>query len=221
MILIVPPLVPVPPGASIAVRRAMHDAYVAELRRLNPRAFAIRDAAKRIGESFDRVLESLRRGLALLAGITTTICTSWKVEMFKAIHNFSNPGGDTFKVALFKAGGLLVGTYDKNTTNYTDMTGNGDEVPNGNGYATGGVAVANTEPTSNAPGGGVGFTTPSANAQWLAATFTTRGCMYYNNSKATRAVFVYDFGVDEQVVAGTLTIQMPVNDANQALLRLN
>lgn len=166
---------------------------------------------------FDSVLAALRRGLAILAGITTSLCTSWKKELLQAVHNFSAAGGDSFKIALFRAGANIVGTYGAATTNYADMTGNGDEVANGNGYATGGVVVANTDP---ATGGAVGFTTPSQNAQWLASTFTTRGCMYYNHTKGDKAVFVYDFGADEQVVAGTLTLQMPANDQNNALLRI-
>ena len=97
------------------------------------------------------------------------------------------------------------------------MTGNGDEIPNGAGYTTGGVALANTTPISS---GTTGFTTPSAAAQWTAATFTTRAAMYYNSSKANRCVFVYDFGADEPVVSGTLTLNMPANDNTHALLRI-
>ena len=29
------------------------------------------------------------------------LCTSFKVELLKAVHNFSASGGDTFKIALY------------------------------------------------------------------------------------------------------------------------
>lgn len=171
---------------------------------LNPWSDDIVEAALRLA----------RRGLAILAGITTSLSTSWKVEILRAIHDFTNPG-DAFKLALFKA--IPVGTYGAATTNYSDMTGNADEVPNGAGYTTGGVALVNTTPIS---GGVVGFTTPAASAQWLASTFDTRGCMYYNVTKAGRSVFVYDFGGVLSVVAGTLTITMPANAQATALVRI-
>ncbi len=156
------------------------------------------------------------RDLMILAGITTALCTSWKVEILKAIHDFSNPG-DTFKMGLFKANASIVGTYGVGTTNYSDVTGNADELANGNGYTTGGVVLTNTTPTSS---GTTAYTTPAASAQWTGATFTTRGCFDYNSSKANRMVFVYDFGADEPVVAGTLTVSMPANDNTHALLRV-
>ena len=172
--------------------------------------------APNIADIFDAALAELWRRLLILAGITTALVTSFKVELLTATHNFTN-GQDAFKMGLFKANAAIVGTYGVNTTNYSDVTGNGDEIPNGAGYTTGGVALANTTPISS---GTTAFTTPSANAQWTAATFTTRGCFAYNSSKANKMWFVYDFGADEPVVAGTLTVTMPVNDNTHALTRI-
>lgn len=163
----------------------------------------------------EAALRAARRGLAILAGITTALCTSFKVELLKGTHNFNAAGGDAFKMALFK--GVPTGTYDATSTNYSNMTGNSDEVANGNGYTTGGVALTNTTPIS---GGVVAFTTPAASAQWTGATFDTRGCMMYNSTDANAAVFVYDFGGILSVVAGTLTITMPANAQATALIRL-
>lgn len=163
--------------------------------------------------------EALARGwreLLIWAGITTALVTSWKVEVLKAIHDFTL-GADAFKMGLFKAGASITGTYGSTTTNYSDVTGNSDELANGSGYTTGGVTLTNTTPISS---GTVAYTTPSANAQWTGATFTTRGCFVYNSSKANRMWFVYDFGADEPVVAGTLTVAMPVNDSTHALTHI-
>lgn len=156
------------------------------------------------------------RELLILVGITTAMVTSFKVQLFTATHDFTN-GADVFKMALFKAQAALTGTYGASTANYSDMTGNADEIPNGAGYTTGGVALTNTTPTSS---GTTAFTTPSANAVWNTATFTTRGCMMYNSSKTNKCVFVYDFGADEPVVSGTLTLTMPANTNVAALLRV-
>jgi hypothetical protein len=166
---------------------------------------------------FDEALREARRRLGILAGITTALLTSWKVEILKALHDFTN-GADVFKLALFKAQALLTGTYDAATTGYAIMTGNNDELANGNGYATGGVALVNTTPQST---GTIAYTTPAGPAQWSGATFTTRGAMGYNSTKANRGWFVYDFGADEPVVAGTLTISMPTNSNTLALTRIS
>lgn len=163
------------------------------------------------------LLELNRRFWLALAGITSSICTSLKVEILKAIHDFTN-GADVFKMALFKAGGLLVGTYDSTTTGYANMTGNADELANGNGYTTGGNVLGNTTPQST---GTIAYTTPNANSVWAGSTFTTRGCLVYNSTKANRGWFVYDFGADEPVVAGTLTVTMPANTNTTALFRIN
>lgn len=166
-----------------------------------------------IPDVFGEILDLIRRGIAVLAGITTALCTSFKVELLKGVHSFANPGGDAFKLALFKQG--VVGTYDATTTNYAAM--GADEVPNGGGYATGGVALVNTTPVS---GGVVAYTTPNGAAVWAGATFNTDGCMMYNTTEANAGVFVYNFGGTLSVVAGTLTINMPVNAQATGLVRL-
>ena len=81
-----------------------------------------------------------------MAGITSALCTSFKVELLEGDHDFNN-GADAFKVALFKANASITGTYDATTTNYSNVTGNSDELPNGSGYTTGGYALTNVNPT--------------------------------------------------------------------------
>ena len=72
-----------------------------------------------------------------MAGITSAIATSFKVELLEGDHDFNN-GADAFKCALFKANASITGTYDASTTNYSVMTGNSDELAATGGYSTNG-----------------------------------------------------------------------------------
>ena len=151
-----------------------------------------------------------------MAGITSALCTSFKVELLEGDHDFNN-GADAFKVALFKANASITGTYSAATTNYSDMTGNSDELPATGGYTTTGFALTNVNPTST---GTTAFTDFSANASWASATFTTRGCMIYNTSDGNSAVAVINFGADYSVSGGTFEIQWPTADSSNAIIRI-
>ena len=151
-----------------------------------------------------------------MAGITSALCTSFKVELLEGDHDFNN-GADAFKVALLKANASITGTYDATTTNYSNVTGNSDELPNGSGYTTGGFALTNVNPTSSST---TAFTDFSANASWASATFTTRGCIIYNTSDSNSAVAVINFGADYSVSGGTFEIQWPVADSSNAIIRI-
>ena len=151
-----------------------------------------------------------------MAGITSALCTSFKVELLEGDHDFNN-GADAFKVALFKANASITGTYSAATTNYSDMTGNSDELPASGNYSTGGFALTNVNPTST---GTTAFTDFSANASWTSATFTTRGCMIYNTSDGNSAVAVINFGADYSVSGGTFEIQWPTADSSNAIIRI-
>ena len=151
-----------------------------------------------------------------MAGITSALCTSFKVELLEGDHDFNN-GADAYKVALLKANASITGTYDASTTNYSDVTGNSDELPNGSGYTTGGYALTNVNPTSTST---TAFTDFSANASWTSATFTTRGCIIYNTSDSNSAVAVINFGADYSVSGGTFEIQWPTADSSNAIIRI-
>ena len=68
--------------------------------------------------------------------ITTALCNTFKKELLEGIHTF---GTDTFKLALIKSGES--GTYNKATANYSDVTGNSDEVANSGSYSAGGATL--------------------------------------------------------------------------------
>ena len=68
--------------------------------------------------------------------ITTAMPTSFKVEILRAVHNFTASTGNTFKVALLKATASGSGTFGAATTSYSNLST--DELGSGSGYTTGG-----------------------------------------------------------------------------------
>jgi hypothetical protein len=116
--------------------------------------------------------------------IAQTATTSFKVELLQAVHNFGPTSPNTFKVALYTAAANIGPT----TTVYSSV----NEVPNGNGYTTGGnTLVISVSPTSGNNTSGV----PTAfvsfnNSTWTNATFTCRGALVYNSTQGDKSVAV-------------------------------
>jgi hypothetical protein len=123
--------------------------------------------------------------------------------------------------------GTVTGTYGSNTTNYGSGSGSPtnsnvgtDELSTGSGYTQGGVACGGANNTTPTLGGGTtAYTTPAVNPSWTSATFTTSGCVMYNSSNNTLAVYVGSTG-SQTVSAGTYTLLMPSNTNTTALLRI-
>ena len=136
--------------------------------------------------------------------ITQALCTSFKQELLEAIHDFPN---DTFKIALYTSAASL----DAATTAYTTS----NEV-SGTGYTAGGNTLSVTGPTTSGTAAFVDF----ADTVWSSATFTARGALIYNSSKANRAVAVLSFGSDRAVSGGNFTVQFPTYDLNNAIVRI-
>lgn len=152
-----------------------------------------------------------------MAGFTTAMPTSFKVEILKAVHNFTASTGNTFKIALGKATASVTGTYGAATTSYTDLTGNSDELTNGNGYTTGGNTLTSVTPVSD----GTTAVCDFDNTTWSAATFTTSGAIIYNDTAAgDPACAVLSFGGDQQVSSGDFQIQFPAAAAATAIIRI-
>ena len=148
--------------------------------------------------------------------ITSAICTSFKKELLEGLMDFNATSGSTFKIALIKANASQSGTYNVATTNYSDVTGNSDELPATGGYSTGGNTLTNIDPTTSGTTAFIDF----ADTSWTSATFTTRGCIIYNTSQSNKAVMVIDFGADFSVSGGTFQIQFPTANASDAILRI-
>jgi hypothetical protein len=136
--------------------------------------------------------------------ITQALCTSFKQELLEAIHDFPN---DTFKIALYTSAASL----DAATTAYTTSN-----EASGTGYTAGGNTLSVTGPTTSGTAAFVDF----ADTVWNSATFTARGALIYNSSKANRAVAVLSFGSDRAVSGGNFTVQFPTYDLSNAIVRI-
>lgn len=126
--------------------------------------------------------------------------------------------GDIFKMALIKV--TPTGTYGAASTNYTNITGNADEV-SGTGYTATGTVLTNVTPTTS---GTTALTNFSPNPNWTSASFSATACMIYNTSTrqgtAGRSISTHDFGGTQTVTSGTFTVVMPTADAANAILRI-
>lgn len=139
--------------------------------------------------------------------IIQTQTTSFKKELYEAIHNFTT---DVFKIALYTDSAVL----GPDTTVYTTV----GEVTGG-GYTAGGKTL--TGATINT-GFGTAYISFNSPVTWAGATFTARGALIYNSSKANRAVAVYNFGVDQNAgQANSFNVILPANTAQEALIRMS
>ena len=145
-----------------------------------------------------------------MAITTNAICNSFKKELLEATHNFSNPGGNSFKLALYGT----PATLGKSTTSFT--TGGQVTSPTG-GYSSGGKALVNAG-TSLATNTAI---TDFADLSFTGVTITARGALIYNTSESNKAVAVLDFGGDKTATAGTFTIQFPTFNSTAAILRIS
>ena len=162
-----------------------------------------------------------------MAGFTTAMPSSFKAELAQALQNMTASTGNDYRVALGIAS--PTGTLGAATTNYGSGTGSPtvsnmgtDELPTATGYTQGGydlTAAQNTTPTVG--GGTTMYTTPAINPSWTSATFSTSGCLIYNNTNGTRAAYVGSFGGTQSVSSGTFTLLMPANTNSTALLRIS
>ena len=152
-----------------------------------------------------------------MAGFTTAMPTSFKVEILKGVHNFTASTGNTFKLALGKAAASVTGTYGAATTSYDQLVSNSDELANGNGYTTGGGTLVSVTPVAD----GTTAVCDFDNYTWTAATFTTSGGIIYNDTASGNpACAILSFGGDQQVSSGDFQIQFPAAAAATAIIRI-
>jgi hypothetical protein len=137
------------------------------------------------------------------------MCTSFKVELMQAVHNFTNTTGNDFKLALYDNSA----SFTAATTAYTPT----NEVGASGSYAAGGGLLTNVTPTST----GTTAFTDFADLSFTTATITAFGALIYNDTAAgDPAVCVLDFGGAKTSTAGTFTIVFPTADATNAIIRI-
>jgi hypothetical protein len=143
--------------------------------------------------------------------ITSAVCTSFKVELLKGVHDFTATTGNTFKIALYTSSASLgAGTTAFSTSN---------EITNSSGtaYTSGGATLTSVTPTSDSTTAVCDF----SDVSFTSASFTANGCLIYNSSASGNpAAVVVAFGGDKTVTSGTFTIQFPTADATNAIIRL-
>lgn len=139
--------------------------------------------------------------------ITQAMCTSFKQELLQGLHDFDNPGGSTFKIALYTS----TATLGASTTAYAAT----NEV-SGTNYTAGGNTLSSVTPTAS----GTTALTDFADTTWTSATITANGALIYNNSNSNRAVVVLAFGSDKTSTNGDFTIVFPTADASNAIIRI-
>ena len=142
--------------------------------------------------------------------ITSAICTSFKVELIKGVHNFTATTGDTFKIALYDSDATL----GASTTAFSTS----EEITNtsGTAYTSGGATLTSVTPVASSTTAVCDF----ADVSYSSASFTANGALIYNSSDSNAAVCAIAFGSDKTATNGTFTIQFPTADATNAIIRL-
>ena len=141
--------------------------------------------------------------------ITSAICNSFKVEILKAVHNFTASSGNTFNLALYTSSATL----NKSTTAYSST----NEISNtsGSSYSAKGKALTSVTPVLSSDTAVCDF----ANVSWTSASFTANGCLIFNDSASgDPACCAIAFGGDKTVTSGTFTIEFPAATAGSAII---
>ena len=143
--------------------------------------------------------------------ITSAVCTSFKVELLKGVHNFTATTGNTFKIALYTSDATL----GASTTAYS--TSNEITNTSGSAYTAGGATLTSVTHVASSTTAVCDF----SDVSYSSATFTANGCLIYNDTATgDPACVAVAFGADKTVTSGTFTIQFPTADATNAIIRL-
>ena len=136
------------------------------------------------------------------------MCTSFKVELMTATHDFTNSSGNTFNIAMYDNNS----SFTAATTAYTAT----DEV-SGTAYVAKGNTLVNVTPTSSSTTAYTDF----GDSTWSSSTITARGAMIFNDSAAgDPSVVILDFGSDKSSSSGDFTIVFPTGDSTSAIIRI-
>lgn len=140
--------------------------------------------------------------------ISTAFCTSFKQGLMQGLHDFDNPGGHTFKIALYTSSATL----GASTTAYSAT----NEVPSTGNYSAGGNTLTAVTPTTS----GTTAYTDFADSTWSSSTITANGALIYNNTSSNAACVTLAFGSDKSSSNGDFTIVFPTANATDAIIRI-
>tara|TARA_R100001129_G_scaffold183798_2_gene167070 strand:- start:604 stop:1035 length:432 start_codon:yes stop_codon:yes gene_type:complete len=140
--------------------------------------------------------------------ISQAMCTSFKAEILKGVHDFTASTGNTFKLALYTSSASL----GEGTTAYTTS----NEV-SGTGYTAKGGTLTSVTPTTS----GTTALGDFADLTFSSATITANGALIFNETATgDPSVLVLAFGGDKSSSAGDFTIQFPTANATDAIIRI-
>ena len=136
------------------------------------------------------------------------LCTSFKVEILKGVHNFT-AASNVFKLALYTNSATL----NAATTAYTSS----NEI-SGTNYAAKGQFVTTVTPVAS----GTTALVDMADEVFSNVTISSvRGALIYNEAATgDPSVCVLDFGADKGASSGDFTIVFPAADASNAIIRI-
>ena len=136
------------------------------------------------------------------------LCTSFKVELMKGVHNFT-AASNQFKLALYDNSA----TFTAATTAYTST----NEI-SGTNYTAKGNFLTSVTPVAS------GTTALADFADEVFSTVTisaVRGALIFNEAATgDTTVRVLDFGADKAASSGDFTIVFPTADASNAIIRI-
>jgi len=138
------------------------------------------------------------------------LCTSFKVEVLKGVHNFT-AASNKFKLSLHTNSATL----NAATTAYAS---NGLSEITGTNYTAGGQFITTVTPVA------IGTTALVDMADEVFSNVTissVRGALIYNEAATgDPSVCVLDFGADKGASSGDFTIVFPAADASNAIIRI-
>jgi hypothetical protein len=136
------------------------------------------------------------------------VCTSFKVELMTATHNFTLSTGNTFNIALYDNSA----SFTAATTAYTAT----NEV-SGTAYVAKGNTLVNVTPVSSSTTALTDF----GDSTWSSSTITARGAMIFNDTASgDPSVVILDFGSDKSSSSGDFVVIFPTANSTSAIIRI-
>ena len=136
------------------------------------------------------------------------LCTSFKVELMKGVHNFTS-ASDQFKLALYDNSA----TFTAATTAYTST----NEI-SGTNYTAKGNFLTSVTPVASSTTALTDFADEVFSTVTISAV---RGALIFNETATgDPSVAVLDFGADKAASSGDFTVVFPTADASNAIIRI-